>query len=167
MKEQFLRPLVNTVAYSSQTGCLLQTLLKPLVTFSVHKKFSQIDYLLPEVVELCLDNDVTASCSCSLTCQSTFCYAGPMCQFINQCYSNPCHGAAACTTDPFGRYVCHCPKGWTGKNCSTDIDDCTISSLSPCNHGGTCVNTPGSFVCQCVPGYTGNILSYNVPHAGL
>ena len=25
-----LRPLVNTVAYSSQTGCLLQTLLKPL-----------------------------------------------------------------------------------------------------------------------------------------
>ena len=25
-----LRPLVNTVAYYSQTGCLLQTLLKPL-----------------------------------------------------------------------------------------------------------------------------------------
>ena len=25
-----LRPLVNTITYSSQTGCLLQTLLKPL-----------------------------------------------------------------------------------------------------------------------------------------
>ena len=30
IKERSLRPLINTVAYSSQTGCLLQTLLKPL-----------------------------------------------------------------------------------------------------------------------------------------
>ena len=30
LPKEALRPLVNTVAYSTQTGCLLQTLLKPL-----------------------------------------------------------------------------------------------------------------------------------------
>ena len=79
-----------------------------------------------------------------------------MCQHIDQCYSNPCYGAATCQLDAFGRYSCRCPRGWTGKNCSTDDDECAIGSSSPCHHGGTCVNTPGSFVCQCAPGYTGN-----------
>ena len=118
------------------------------------------------VVELCFHNDLTDTLVKILTCQTTFCYAGPICQFIDQCYSSPCHGAATCLTDAFGRYSCHCPKGWTGKNCSTDIDDCMISSLSPCHHGGTCANTPGSFICQCLPGYTGNVLSCKIPHAG-
>ena len=113
--------------------------------------------MLPVVVELCVDNDMTGTCSSFLlACLTTFYYAGPRCQFIDQCYSNPCYGAATCMTNPYGKYNCYCPKGWSGKNCSTDIDDCMSSILSPCHHGGTCVNTPGSFVCQCVPGYTGN-----------
>ncbi|KAJ7358865.1 Phospholipase A2 crotoxin acid subunit CA [Desmophyllum pertusum] len=81
---------------------------------------------------------------------------GPVCQFVDECHSIPCYGSASCLTDAFGRHSCFCPRGWTGKNCSIDIDDCVSvnSSLSPCHHGSTCVNTPGSFVCQCVPGYT-------------
>lgn len=27
---------------------------------------------------------------------------------------------------------------------------------SPCEHGGSCINTPGSFNCLCLPGYTGS-----------
>lgn len=27
---------------------------------------------------------------------------------------------------------------------------------SPCEHGGSCLNTPGSFDCLCPPGYTGS-----------
>ncbi|KAH0500242.1 Neurogenic locus notch-like protein 4 [Microtus ochrogaster] len=27
---------------------------------------------------------------------------------------------------------------------------------SPCEHGGSCLNTPGSFNCLCPPGYTGS-----------
>ena len=38
LPKEALRPLVNTVAYSTQTGCLLQTLLKPLVHISVIRK---------------------------------------------------------------------------------------------------------------------------------
>ncbi|KAJ7358864.1 Heart of glass [Desmophyllum pertusum] len=84
---------------------------------------------------------------------------GPVCQFVDECHSIPCNGSATCLTDAFGRHSCLCPRGWTGKNCSIDIDNCVSvnSSLSPCHHGSTCVNTPGSFVCQCVPGHTGNI----------
>ena len=26
---------------------------------------------------------------------------------------------------------------------------------SPCEHGGSCVNTPGSFKCDCMPGFEG------------
>ncbi|KAJ7376255.1 EGF domain, unclasssified sub [Desmophyllum pertusum] len=76
-------------------------------------------------------------------------------QSVDECNSNPCYGSASCLTDAFGRHSCFCPRGWTGKNCSIDIDDCVSSSLSSCHHGGTCVNTPGSFVCNCVAGYSG------------
>ena len=38
MKERSLWPLANTVAYSSQTGCLLQTLLKPLLAVHMYNR---------------------------------------------------------------------------------------------------------------------------------
>jgi len=32
-------------------------------------------------------------------------------------------------------YRCHCPAGYTGYNCETDIDEC---ASTPCLHGATC-----------------------------
>jgi len=34
--------------------------------------------------------------------------------------------------------------------------------LPPCEHGGTCVNTPGSFRCACAAGYTGDRCETNI-----
>ena len=33
-----------------------------------------------------------------------------------------------------------------------DIDECAVS---PCENGGSCVNTPGSYSCKCAPGLQG------------
>lgn len=69
----------------------------------------------------------------------------------------PCHGGT-CRTGPYGDYSCRCSAGWTGQNCSDDVDECGVAAsggMPLCNHGATCVNTPGSFSCNCIPGYTG------------
>ena len=72
----------------------------------------------------------------------------------------PCHGGI-CRTDPYGGYSCRCSAGWTGQNCSVDIDEngVAVSSGVPvCHYGATCANTQGSFNCSCLPGYTGIII---------
>ena len=32
-----------------------------------------------------------------------------------------------------------------------------ISEESPCVHGGTCINSPGSYSCKCAKGYSGEM----------
>jgi hypothetical protein len=50
-------------------------------------------------------------------------------------------------------YSCHCTgTGFTGTNCTVNIDDCTTS---PCLNGGTCVDGINSYQCSCATGYTG------------
>ncbi|KAL3846878.1 hypothetical protein ACJMK2_017830 [Sinanodonta woodiana] len=51
-----------------------------------------------------------------------------------------------------GETKCKCANGWTGLNCSEDIDEC---SSNPC-HSGTCYNNKyGEYLCICNPGWTG------------
>ena len=49
--------------------------------------------------------------------------------------------------------VCMCPTGYTGADCSMDIDDC---AFNPCRNGGTCTVTDGGFMCECPRGRTGD-----------
>ncbi|CAC5416599.1 NOTCH2 [Mytilus coruscus] len=51
--------------------------------------------------------------------------------------------------------VCICHHGWTGSDCSIDVDECSRADTSPCGERGTCVNTPGSFHCDCKQSYVG------------
>ncbi|XP_029164950.1 protein HEG homolog 1 [Nylanderia fulva] len=44
---------------------------------------------------------------------------------------------------------CTCPKGYTGNQCQTDVDECTIEK--PC--GQLCINVPGSYRCHCRIGF--------------
>ncbi|XP_029679941.1 uncharacterized protein LOC115245667 [Formica exsecta] len=44
---------------------------------------------------------------------------------------------------------CTCPKGYTGNQCQTDVDECAIEK--PC--GQLCINVPGSYRCHCRTGF--------------
>ncbi|XP_015183388.1 PREDICTED: uncharacterized protein LOC107070059 [Polistes dominula] len=44
---------------------------------------------------------------------------------------------------------CICPKGFTGSQCQSDVDECVTEK--PC--GQLCRNLPGSYECYCRPGF--------------
>ncbi|XP_071991885.1 growth arrest-specific protein 6 [Engystomops pustulosus] len=69
----------------------------------------------------------------------------------DQCSSNPCHklGTFECN-DLLGDFFCRCKKGWTGKTCSTDINECA-DRKGGCSH--YCVNKNGTYHCFCQSGY--------------
>ena len=80
---------------------------------------------------------------------------GLLCHLEDECARNPCNVGARCDTDKVsGKAVCSCPSGYTGATCDQDINECRGVG-TPCEHGGKCVNTPGSFRCDCQTGYTG------------
>ncbi|XP_052789096.1 protein crumbs-like isoform X2 [Mya arenaria] len=97
-----------------------------------------------------VNNGLNWKCACP-----TY-YGGVKCEIEGPCVRNPCHNnqSTGCTqnitTTPH-TYQCTCKAGWTGQNCSEDIDECVSS---PCRNGGTCNNNPGSYMCACANGYT-------------
>jgi len=53
-----------------------------------------------------------------------------------------------------------CDRGWTGKECTVDIDEC---SPNPCKNNGDCVQTfNASYLCGCEAGYTGVNCTENI-----
>uniref|UniRef100_A0A6I8NU11 Notch receptor 4 n=1 Tax=Ornithorhynchus anatinus TaxID=9258 RepID=A0A6I8NU11_ORNAN len=98
----------------------------------------------------CLDGIATFTCLCppGLT--------GLLCHLPDVCLSQPCHPDAQCSTNPVtGTRHCQCQPGYSGPTCHEDLDECQMGP-SPCEHAGSCLNTPGSFRCLCPPGYTGS-----------
>uniref|UniRef100_A0A672IXN3 Neurogenic locus notch homolog protein 2-like n=1 Tax=Salarias fasciatus TaxID=181472 RepID=A0A672IXN3_SALFA len=45
---------------------------------------------------------------------------------VNECKKNPCKNGGRCINSP-GSYMCKCQPGYSGQNCQTDIDDCSLS----------------------------------------
>ena len=45
-------------------------------------------------------------------------------------------------------YTCKCQKGWTGQDCTEDINDCLAN---PCKNNGECTDIG----CKCQEGWTG------------
>ncbi|XP_045145152.1 epidermal growth factor-like protein 7 isoform X3 [Echinops telfairi] len=58
----------------------------------------------------------------------------------------PCQNGGRCVQP--GR--CHCPAGWQGNTCQTDVDECRFGRGGCPQH---CVNTAGSYQCQCQEGH--------------
>ncbi|XP_011868294.1 PREDICTED: uncharacterized protein LOC105562240 [Vollenhovia emeryi] len=59
--------------------------------------------------------------------------------------SAPCLNGGVCTSP--GK--CTCPKGYTGNQCQTDVDECVTEK--PC--GQLCTNLPGRYRCHCRVGF--------------
>ncbi|KAF7236324.1 hypothetical protein EYD10_16957 [Varanus komodoensis] len=98
----------------------------------------------------------------SYTCHCLPGWTGLFCHLHDACLSNPCHPDAHCDTDlRTGDAVCTCQQGYAGPLCYEDINECQMGA-DPCEHGGSCHNTPGSFTCRCPEGYTGSRCESNL-----
>ena len=70
------------------------------------------------------------------------------------CDSTTCSNAGSCIQELTGYITCICEAGWTGSNCSENIDDCREG---PCSNGGNCEDELSGFTCSCPPIWTGRI----------
>ncbi|XP_077608997.1 epidermal growth factor-like protein 7 isoform X2 [Crocuta crocuta] len=59
----------------------------------------------------------------------------------------PCQNGGSCVRPG----LCHCPAGWHGDTCQTDVDECS-AGRGPCPQ--RCVNTAGSYWCRCQEGHS-------------
>ncbi|KAH7984134.1 hypothetical protein HPB52_017345 [Rhipicephalus sanguineus] len=117
-----------------------------------------------------IDDCAVAACFNGATCHdrvgSFYCQCAPgktglLCHLDDACASNPCHAGAICDTSPIdGTYLCSCPNGFQGVDCTDDVDECAQGF--PCEHQGLCVNTPGSFRCNCTRGFAGPRCEVNI-----
>ena len=83
---------------------------------------------------------------------------GRTCDVFDFCFAATCnHGS--CVNGETG-FTCECDAGFTGADCSQDINEC--ASASACSGRGTCTNSVGSFACACDPGFTGATCATNV-----
>nr|XP_051711281.1 protein crumbs homolog 2 isoform X1 [Oryctolagus cuniculus] len=100
-------------------------------------------------------------------------YSGERCEVDeDECAAAPCQHGGRCLqrSDPalYGGaqaafpgafsfrhaagFLCHCPPGFAGADCSVDMDEC---ASRPCLHGGRCQDLPSGFRCHCPDGFAG------------
>lgn len=83
-------------------------------------------------------------------------YTGKYCEInIDDCDSNPCQNKAQCV-DLLNTYKCICPPNYTGRNCETTFNYCSLPETS-CSSTNTkrCIPIPGGNKCECLPRFTG------------
>ncbi len=80
------------------------------------------------------------------------------CVVLLECTSGPCANGGTCV-DGINSFTCLCRAGYSGAQCTTDINEC---ASTPCQNGGTCVDAVNSFSCQCVAGWTGKLCQTNI-----
>ncbi|CAB1334897.1 unnamed protein product, partial [Coregonus sp. 'balchen'] len=76
--------------------------------------------------------------------------------YTNQC--KLCIDNSTCIETGHGGYLCICPPGYTGVSCHLKKEPC-LTSGSPCQNGGTCVDANGLAAypsCACPLGFTGD-----------
>ncbi|KAL2103627.1 hypothetical protein ACEWY4_000495 [Coilia grayii] len=103
----------------------------------------------------------------SFSCQCPHGSMGSRCEIdINECAPNQtgqnctqtgcsspgrCQNGGTCVEADSGSY-CICVNGWSGDDCTENIDDCATAA---CSAGATCIDRVASFICLCPYGRTG------------
>ncbi|KAG1672637.1 Protein jagged-1 [Nymphon striatum] len=72
--------------------------------------------------------------------------------------SNICGVNGRCITHGNGNFTCACNRGYTGRYCHENVNDCLPNR---CNNGGTCIDGVGSFQCICQDGWEGKFCNMN------
>lgn len=98
----------------------------------------------------CLNNGHCVNEGTSFRCECPAQASGHRCQYM-YCNPNPCLNKAICEEGISGP-ICKC-KGFTGAYCNVDVNEC---DKTPCEEGGTCINTYGGFKCVCPNNFTGS-----------
>ncbi|GIY72356.1 neurogenic locus notch homolog protein 2 [Caerostris extrusa] len=81
-----------------------------------------------------IDDCAVAACFNGATCHdrvgSFYCQC-LLCHLDDACASDPCHAGAMCDTSPIdGTYICSCPNGFKGTDCTEDVDECEEGTIS-------------------------------------
>ena len=71
---------------------------------------------------------------------------------------NPCLNGRNCVNIT-GGYICDRVAGFTGVNCTTDIDDC---DPDPCDNNETCIDEVNGYTCNCNAGFTASAISSSI-----
>lgn len=104
----------------------------------------------------CLDNLDEYVCLCP---QHPVYYMGKNCDDLyDACILAPCTN---CTSTPgTAEFICHCPDGFTGLNCTEDVDEC---QSNPCKGPRSlCVDEVNGYSCHCPLGFAGDDCQDNV-----
>ena len=99
----------------------------------------------------CVNQDSTFRCDCPAQ------ISGIRCQYM-YCNPNPCLNQGICEEGTSGP-ICKC-HGFIGTFCNVDVNEC---EKTPCERGGTCINTYGGFKCMCPANLTG--IYCDIPYA--
>uniref|UniRef100_A0A146LSY1 Delta-like protein n=2 Tax=Lygus hesperus TaxID=30085 RepID=A0A146LSY1_LYGHE len=126
-------------------------------------------------------------CECASGWQGTHCEVSAV-----TCGDFPCQNGGICE-DGHSSYKCTCLPGYSGHDCSEEVDlcqcqngaTCTADGVclcptgytgthcqlniddcahSPCLNGATCIDGVNTFKCQCVPGYVGQLCQDEVDY---
>ncbi|CAM4647749.1 unnamed protein product [Lepidochelys olivacea] len=121
----------------------------------------------------CLEGVKNYSCACWPG------YTGQRCEEdVDECATDPCYNGGVCfersnqtyygtrydfpsefSYSQAAGFLCWCQPGFSGENCSVNIDEC---ESQPCQNGGCCTDLVNGFLCHCLPGYSGVECTVNI-----
>ncbi|XP_041474351.1 uncharacterized protein LOC121423126 [Lytechinus variegatus] len=133
--------------------------------FSVEFRDSAYQVITPCDARPCINGGVCSNVGkINFRCDCNNLWTGQNCELpsvINKCGLNPCTNGAECM-NAGEDYTCLCPAGFTGKNCTDDIDEC---AQNPCQNGGECFNLINAYACACLSCYSGRNCELAPPSA--